>query len=84
MSARLRTLEASLGALFGLGKARPAKAAKRVADPAYARLRALVKSRGVTYRIARDGYIEFSDGVCFGHYGDWQETLAGYLEAEAA
>jgi hypothetical protein len=25
--------------------------------------------------LARDGFIEFSDGVCFAHHGDWSETM---------
>jgi hypothetical protein len=56
-------------------------AARKPADPAYAEFRAYCKQRGITYKVTRDGFIEFSDGVCFGHYGDWAETLSGHKEA---
>jgi hypothetical protein len=56
---------------------------RKAADPAYAEFRAYCKAKGLTYKIARDGYIEFSDGVTFGHYGDWAETMSGH-KAEAA
>jgi hypothetical protein len=49
------------------------------ADPAYAAFRAYCRGRGLTYKVARDGFIEFSDGVCFGHYGDWAETLSRHM-----
>lgn len=50
-------------------------AARKPADPSYAEFRAYCKTEGITYRIARDGFIEFSDGESFGHYGDWSETM---------
>lgn len=56
---------------------RPATTNK-TADPAYAEFRAYCKEKGINYKIARDGFIEFSDGVTFGHYGDWAETLRGH------
>jgi hypothetical protein len=61
-----------LSTYFQPAKARPP------ADPAYAEFRNYCKARGITYKVARDGFIEFSDGVCFGHYGDWAETLRGH------
>ena len=72
----MRQLQSSLNAYF------KAPAARKPADPAYAEFRAYCKKRGITYKVARDGFIEFSDGVCFGHYGDWSETLSGH-KAEA-
>ena len=56
-------------------------APRKVADSAYAEFRAYCKGKGLTYKVARDGYIEFSDGVVFGHYGDWAETLKGHQAA---
>jgi len=60
-----------------------APAPRKAADPAYAEFRAYCKDKGLTYKVARDGYIEFSDGVMFGHYGDWAETLSGHREAKS-
>lgn len=54
---------------------------RKAADPAYAEFRAYCKDKALTYKVARDGYIEFSDGVMFGHYGDWAETLSGHRAA---
>ena len=50
-------------------------------DPSYATFRQEMKKRGITYKIARDGYAEFSDGIVCGHYGNWAETLSSYLDA---
>ena len=58
--------------------------AARKPDPAYAKFRSYCDGLGVTYKIARDGFIEFSDGVVFGHYGDWSETMQGHIEVAAA
>lgn len=55
-----------------------APAPRKPTDPAYAEFRAYCSERGLTYKIARDGFIEFSDGMMFGHYGDWAETLSGH------
>lgn len=65
-------------ALNSYFKAAPAR---KPADPTYAEFRAYCKAEGVTYKVARDGYIEFSDGVMFGHYGDWAETMSGHKAA---
>lgn len=66
------TLQRQLGRMF------TPSAPRKPADPAYAAFRTYCKRVGVTYKIARDGYIEFSDGVMFGHYGDWAETMDGH------
>lgn len=72
----MNQLSRSLTRLF-----KPA-APRKPADPAYAEFRAYCKAKGLTYKIdPRDAYIEFSDGVMFGHYGDWAETLSGHREA---
>ena len=71
----MQTLQRSLSGYF------KAPATRKPADPAYAEFRAYCKARSITYKVARDGFIEFSDGVCFGHYGDWAETLSGHKEA---
>lgn len=68
-------LNSALNSLFKAPKPR------KPADPAYAKFRAYCKDKGLTYKVARDGYIEFSDGVVFGHYGDWSETLSGHKAA---
>jgi hypothetical protein len=56
------------------------EAPRRQKDPHYAAFRAYCKTKGITYKVARDGFIEFSDGVVFAHYGDWAETLSGHKE----
>lgn len=68
----MKALAASLTRLFH------APAPRKPADPAYAEFRAYCNAKGLTYKVARDGFIEFSDGVVFGHYGDWAETLSGH------
>ena len=61
-----------------------APAPRKPADPAYVEFRAYCKAKGLTYKIDRhSGFIDFSDGVSFGHYGDWVETLSGH-RAEVA
>jgi len=52
-----------------------AKKPKAKTDESYLEFRKYCNERGLTYEIARDGYIEFSDGLAFPHYGDWNETL---------
>ena len=59
------------------------KAARKPADPSYAVFRDYCKRRGITYKLARDGFIEFSDGVAFAHYGDWAETMNGHWSESA-
>lgn len=55
-----------------------AKKPKAKADESYLEFRKYCNEQGVTYEIARDGYIEFSDGIQFPHYGCWYETLERY------
>ncbi|MCH9834674.1 hypothetical protein K0U83_03385 [bacterium] len=70
----MKQLNSALTAYF-----KPA-AKRKPADPTYATFRTYCKARGVTYKVARDGFIEFSDGACFAHYGDWAETQRGHEE----
>lgn len=65
----MRQLNATLSRLFSP----PKQQAKK--QPEYAAFRAECKRLGVTYKIARDGYIELSDGRAFTYYGDWFEAL---------
>ena len=56
------------------------QAARKPSNASYAAFRAEVTARGLTYRIAGDGYIEFSDGrEPIAHHGDWAETLSAFL-----
>lgn len=72
----MRIMQQALGRLF-----KP-QAGRKPADPHYAKFRAYCKGKGLTYKVARDGYIEFSDGAVFGHYGDWSETQARHEAGE--
>jgi hypothetical protein len=49
-------------------------------NEAYVDFRNYCKDRGLTYTIAHDGYIEFSDGIAFPHYRCWQETQQRHSE----
>lgn len=52
---------------------------KAAVNESYLEFRKYCKDHGVTYEIARDGYIEFNGGsVQFPHYGCWYETLERY------
>lgn len=56
-----------------------AKKPKAKADESYLEFRKYCNEQGVTYEIARDGYIEFNGGsIQFPHYGCWYETLERY------
>lgn len=77
----MKHMQTSLSRAFGCYFKPPAE--RKAADPAYAEFRAYCKTKGLTYKVARDGFIEFSDGVVFGHYGDWAETLAGHREQQS-
>lgn len=54
-------------------EARKPKASK--VNPSYLEFRKYCKDKGLTYKIAYDNYIEFSDGISFPHYGCWSETM---------
>ena len=56
-----------------------AKKPKAKSDESYLEFRKYCNEQGVTYEIARDGYIEFNGGsIQFPHYGCWYETLERY------
>lgn len=55
-------------------EARKPKATTKV-NPNYLAFRKYCKDKGLTYKVAYDDYIEFSDGVSFPHYGCWDETM---------
>lgn len=52
-----------------------ARKPKPKCNESYRAFRAYCKERGLTYEIAYDDYIEFSDGIQFPFYGDWDEVL---------
>lgn len=52
-----------------------ARRPKPKVNESYRAFRAYCKERGLTYEIAYDDYIEFSDGIQFPFYGDWDEVL---------
>lgn len=54
--------------------ARKPKATAKV-NPNYIAFRKYCKDKGLTYKVAYDNYIEFSDGISFPHYGCWDETM---------
>ena len=79
---RVYSLEKALGQLFGPRKLAPTEfelKRKRQDQAVYRMFRALCKKHGITYKIAPDCYIDLvaPDGstFCYGHYGDWSETL---------
>ena len=52
------------------------KKPKSTVDRSYLEFRKYCNDQGLTYEIARDGYIEFNGGrIQFPHYGCWYETL---------
>jgi hypothetical protein len=57
---------------------------KAKVDSSYLEFRKYCKEQGLTYKLAYDDYIEFSDGFEFPHYGDWNETLDRHKEEVAA
>lgn len=70
----MKYLRRELSAIFA------APAPRKPSNPSYAAFRVEVAARGLTYRIADDGFIEFSDKrEPIAHYGDWAETLAAFL-----
>lgn len=47
----------------------------------YRAFRAYCKERGLTYKLAGDRYIDFSDGIAFPFYGCWNEALERHQDA---
>lgn len=62
----MQTIGQRLGSIFGATQSAP--------KPGYAKFRSVAQAKGLTYKIANDGYIEFSNGECIPHYGCWIET----------
>lgn len=56
-------------------KPEEARKPKSKVSECYLAFRKYCKEQGLTYEIAYDNYIEFSDGISFPHYGDWSETM---------
>lgn len=56
-------------------KPEEARKPKAKANVSYLAFRKYCKDQGLTYKVAYDSYIEFSDGISFPHYGDWDETM---------
>lgn len=70
----MKYLQRELGRMF------KAPAPRKPTESGYLAFRAEVAARGLTYTIAKDGYIDFSDArEPIAHYGDWQETLSAFL-----
>lgn len=64
-----------------------AKKPKTTVDRSYLEFRKYCNDQGVTYQIARDGYIELRGSFCpaggiiqFPHYGCWHETLERFKD----
>lgn len=72
----MTSLKIRLGKMFLPSDASVARVANTNERRAYAAFRRECQRRGLTYRMTRDGYIEFSNGTAIPHYNYWAESLS--------
>lgn len=72
----MQTLGQRLGGMFYAAQSEP--------KPGYPEFRRVVRSKGLSYKLAGDGYIELSNGECVPHYGCWIETAERVAKEEWA